>query len=39
MALTKVNEDYKVYSWGNGLDGKLGIGSHENQNTPQLVKT
>ena len=36
LALTA---DGEVYSWGNGTDGQLGIGTNSNQATPTLIKT
>lgn len=35
LALTA---DGEVYSWGNGTDGQLGIGTNSNQTTPTLIK-
>lgn len=30
-------DDGQLYSWGNGLDGRLGVGSTRNYRNPQKV--
>lgn len=33
-----LNKNGEVYSWGQGTDGQLGLGTTSNQSTPSLVK-